>query len=363
MTGQMILWFFLSCKRVMKRPLFLLLFLLLPLGAWMFRQAEEEDSGKIPIALFMDGDEWNRRTTDVLMAGDGAFGFYLCESKEELKDDVAAGRAECGYSFPADLRERMETGDYRRAIRVTVSPATVAAELASETVFAGLFEVYGRELLEHYVKNGEAFSEARETQAQEALWAEVEQLYEEALKDGSTFAFSYETVGGGGIRENSVKAVFPVRGIGAVFLFVMGLAAAVTAAEDENRGFYRAVTADRKRILQMISIAAMVFLSGMAVFAALVVSGEIHVGDGTVQAVSAGISAEAVSLALYGMLTVFFSAALLLLVRNPFMLSGMIPLFILGSLISCPVFVDLSAFLPVLAMVRRFFLPWYYLMM
>ena len=44
-------------------------------------------------------------------------------------------------------------------------------------------------------------------------------------------------------------------------------------------------------------------------------------------------------------------------------ISGLIPFFILGSLTVCPIFADLSVFVPVLTVLRRFFLPWYYLIL
>ena len=39
-----------------------------------------------------------------------------------------------------------------------------------------------------------------------------------------------------------------------------------------------------------------------------------------------------------------------------------IPFFILGSLIACPVFLDISVFVPELGWLKWMFLPWYYLM-
>lgn len=343
-------WFFLSWKRVFLRPFFVLLLLLIPVGAACFQRAEKEDSGKIAIALYTDGDTWNEAVADQLLSEESAFAFYLCETREELQADVAAGRAECGYSLPSGLKELLETKNYRRSIRVTKSPSTVAADLAGECVFAALFRVYGRELLEQYVLNGEAFVSLEKSGTWE-LWKEVEPLYEKALSDGSTFSFAYETVDGTSVKENQIKAVFPVRGIGAIFIFVMGLAAAVTAAEDEIRGLYAAVTVGKRRGLQMVSIGAMTALSCVSVLAALAVSGNLG-----------HLPAECGALFLYGGLTAFFSAVLLFLIRNPLVLSGLIPFFILGSLISCPIFADLSVFVPVLSQLRYFFLPWYYLM-
>ena len=343
--------FFLSCKRAVKKPFILLFLLLLPLGTGAFRQAEQADDGKIAVALFTGGSEFNDAAADVLMGGEYALDFYRAESPESLRADVAAGRAECGYIFPDDLRERLENGDYKRCIRLVVSPATVTAGISSEAVFAGLFRLYGRELLEKYVRSGAAFGTLRNVSGADQLWQELEPVYERYLSDGSTFSFEYETVNGGILKENAVMAVFPARGMGAVLIFVMGLAAAVMAGEDEKRGLFAAVGDRRRRLLQLAEIAAFVFLGSVSAGIALMLSGSCR-----------GAAAELAILAVYGCMTVVFSFLLLTAVRNPLAVAGTIPFFILGSLAVCPVFADLSIFVPALKIVRYFFLPWYYLM-
>lgn len=368
MGRQQIRWFFLSCKRALMRPLFLLLLVLLPVGAFMIRQTEAADDGKIAVALFVDGDPWNEVVAKRLAEKSGSFRFYLCKTKEALVDDVASGRAECGYSFPAGFRKLLEQKAYKRAIRVTVSPSTVAADLASETVFAGLFEVYGEELLRAYVEEGRAFQMARETV--EVSWEDVRPLYEGYCSNGSTFSFAYETVDGGILKENSMKTVFPVRGMGAVFVLVMGLTAAVMAAEDEKHGFYGTVTAGRKRGLQAVSVSALVVLACVSVAAALAAAGEFGASVGADGGIGSGMSGSAVGLCIgkelsalfgYGAAVVAFVMGLLMIVKNSAVLAGLIPFFIVGSLVVCPVFADLSSVVPTLRVVRWLFLPWYYL--
>lgn len=353
---KIILWFFLSCKRQLKKPFFLLLLLILPAGVLMFHRAEEESSGKISIAIFTDGDEWNEKVAETLTEGDYSFEFYRCDTLQELQDDVAGEKAECGYYFPSGFRELLREGGYRRSVKLYVSPSTVADKLSSEVVFAGLFKVFGRELLEEYAGTGQPFEEARAGgkagMEPEKVWSELEPLYDQYLENGSTFAFEYRTMGEGVIRKDSVTAVFPVRGICAVFIFVMGLAAAVTAGEDEARGLYSGITAGRKRGYMLVQLAAPVLLSCISVLLCLYISGSLR-----------GVGRECAALLVYGLMTLLFSYLLFRIVRNSLVLSGLIPFFILGSLIVCPVFADLSAFVPVLGILRRFFLPYYYLIM
>ena len=348
MIRQMIYWYILSCKRILKRPIFVMFLCFVLIGAGWFRNVEEQDSGKIPVALYTSSDGWNDRVANVLLQEEGSFDFYLCESQEQLEEDVASGRAECGYSFPDGLKTQLLENDYKDSITVTVSPATVSADLISETVFAGMFSVWGKELLEDYVVNGDIFEETRKFN--EDVWNSIAPSYEEFLTNGSTFRFEYASIDGEIVEKPKMKAIFPVRGLGAVSIMVMGLAAAVMAIEDDENGFYSRTGIGRKRWFQTVSIAASVFISCLVVLGAIAIAGECN-----------ELYRELLNLLIYGGIAVWFSMMIVICIPKSVIVAGMIPLFILGSLIACPVFADLSVFLPVLKIVRYFFIPWYYM--
>lgn len=338
------LWFFLSLKRQMRRVFFLALLLFLPAGLWCFRAAGEDGSEQVKVALYAGESGWNRKVAEELLADTGSFGFYMSGSEEELREDVKAGRAECGYIFPEDLQERMETGNYKRSIVLVSSPSTTAGKLSTEIVFSGLFTVWGRELLQAYAGEGEPFRGERD------VWEQLEPLYDRYLKNGSTFAFQYVTSGGSALEEPTLKTSPPARGIAAVFIFVMGLAAAVTVCEDIKGGLFGTMSGLRRETAVMACLAAPVFLSCLSGFAALGTAGVLMNPAG-----------EAGLLLLYGCGCTVFSWALCRLVRNPLSIACLIPFFIIGSLVLCPVFVDLSLFLPAAKTAGRLFLPWYYL--
>ena len=338
------LWFFLSLKRQVKRIFFLVLLLFLPAGLWCFRAAGEGESEQVKVALYAGESAWNRKVAKELLSDTGSFGFYVSSSEEALREDVKAGRAECGYIFPEDLKERLETGDYKRCIVLVSSPSTTAGRLSTEIVFSGLFTVWGRELLEAYAGEGEAFC------GQKDVWEQLEPLYDRYLNNGSTFAFQYVTSGGSALEEPTLKTSPPARGIAAVFIFVMGLAAAVTVCEDIKKGLFGTMSGLRREAAIMACLAAPVSLACLSGFAGLGAAGVLMNPAG-----------EAGLLLLYGCSCTVFSWVLCRLVRNPLAIACLIPFFIIGSLVFCPVFVDLSLFLPALKTAGKLFLPWYYL--
>lgn len=340
------LWFYLSLKRQTKRVFFLLLLLALPAGLWFFREAENPEEDSIAIALYAGDSEWNRQVAEELLSGAHSFQFYMSRSEEELREDVAARRAECGYIFSEDLREKMETGRYKRSITLVTAPSTAVDKLSSEVVFSSLFSVWGRSLLETYSREGEPF------QGEKEVWQRLEPLYDMFLKNGSTFSFQYETEGGTRLGSPSMKQTFPVRGITAVFIFVISLTAAVTACEDERRGLFSALPGVSREAAVLACLAAPVFLACVSGFAALMVSGELYEGEWLY---------EGIRLLGYGGMCTLFSWVLCRTVRNSLAVACLIPFFAAASLVFCPVFIDLSPFFSWASDVSKFLLPYYYL--
>ena len=236
-----------------------------------------------------------------------------------------------------------------------VSPSTVAEKIISEKIFSELFEVYGRVLLADYGENGAAFqtvmARCQTTEAREKACGVLMELYEKYRSNGSTFTFDYQTLQGGtALQTGAMKVVFPVRGLTAVFLFIMGLAAAVMAGEDAERGLYAAVRSRERWLLQTAEIAAFVFLASISVYAALLVS-----GNGAEPLLEAG------KLLFYLVFVTIYAFGCLAVCRKPGFLAALIPVFILASLLLCPIFFDASVFWTGAAGVRKLLPPWWYL--
>lgn len=387
------LWFVLSCKRYVRRLSFLLILLILPLAVLGIRTAEEDGATEIRVSVYAEGSEnavlgggtgggaekaaeelsleqaLVQRLISGMPAQDGSIlTFYLCESEMQVREDVASKRAECGYVIAQDLRERLEKKDYKRSIRVYSAPSTVAAGLSTEVVFAALMELYDKELFVDYVENGGLFDEAapKESLQREALIKQAGSLYETWLYNGSTFRFVAETVdrpaadagysdeGAPGSDQKGAApekdAVFPVRGIVAVYIFIIGLYAAVMNLTDEAKGLFLAVPYNCRMACRISAMAAPVFLAAVSGMAALLSGGAMT-----------GWFQEMPVMLLYLAAVTGFAWFLRVVVKSPEVLCCLIPFFLIGSLLFCPVIIDVSRYFPALETVQKLFLPWYYL--
>lgn len=372
------MWFYLSCKRYLRRCSFLVILMLLPAAAFLARRAEVKEGTEIRIAVAVlpASDEYGSQENSLEQLlkdaltdrqerdTSGMFRFYECGSEEEVKAEVAARRAECGYVILDGLRDRLEKKDYKRCIRIYAAPSTVTAELSSEVVFAELVRLYDRELFVSYAAESDVFDEVLQHGiSRETIRTQADELYRKWSENESTFRFVYETAGGSGEGRETEKsqdgqsagaALFPVRGIAAVYIFIVGLYSAAVVASDEKKGLFLAVPYHIRTVCQIMEMAAPVVLSAASGLAAICCADAVLTGRGLQELWAMGSYTAAV---------IVFSWLMRLICRRAEVIYCLLPVFLIGSLVFCPVFVDISRYLPGLGGVGRIFLPWYYLHM
>lgn len=363
------MWFILSCKRYFRRISFLLILLLLPVALGGIRTAEESGKTEVRIAVYAEEtDEKNteqmpleqmlvqRLTDGGQEERDSLFRFYVCEGEQQVRDEVASKRAECGYVIGKGLREKLADKRYKRSIRVFSAPSTVAAELSVEVVFSVLMELYDGELLVDYVKSSAIFDEAAApgSPEREKLAGQAAELYENWLYNGSTFRFTSTSWGveqqNASEPGENTEAVFPVRGIVAVYIFIIGLYAAAMNLTDEKKGLFFAIPYGYRTICRIAALAAPVFLAALSGVAALWSGGAM---TGAVQ--------ELPAMVFYTAAVILFAWLMRCVVGNPDMIYCLLPFFLIGSLIFCPVIIDIGRYFPAAEPVQKLFLPWYYL--
>lgn len=333
---KVLIWFYISCKRYLKKTAFLLLLLLFPVISLWISALEKEPFDGVQIGVFAQGDELSREVLDRLLEKNGMIRFYACESREELLKDTASRKAECGFVLPENLEEMLEQKEYRRSILVYRTASTVMDGFAKEAVTAAVMECYGGEILTGYLTEANLFEE------------QVLDLYETYLSDGSTFHFESRTESGElETGEELVVRVFPLKGLIAVYLMAAGLFAAARGKEDEEKGLFLPLPYEGRWKCMAAAGFAPVFLAALSCLAALAVSGELT-GRG------------ALALNFYAALSWGYGFLLQRILRKPAALYSVIPFLILGSVVFCPVFLDLAKWIPGGEKIRYFFLPWYY---
>lgn len=359
---RIVTWFLLSCKRYGKRLSFLLILLLLPAGTAILGALERDKPQEIRIAVYVreqqEGELGGRLAQSLTERDqqDGMFRFYLSRDEQQLRDDVVSRRAECGYVIEENLEERLDRGDYKRCITVYSSPSTVTAKLSTEVVFSVMMELYDKDLLEDYVRSGEVFADAGEpgSPIREEAAEKAGGLYEKWLESGATFHFEYADVDRQGNIEDSAspaaQTVFPIRGLVAVCLFVIGLYGAVTTGFDERSGLFLPLPYRFRGPCRIACIAGPVCMAAVSGLLAIWLGGS-----------GQGVGRELAAMVWYVVLIIVFSGLMGAVFKNPQVICCLIPFFMIGSLVFCPVILDAGKVFPVLEDIGKVFLPYYYL--
>ena len=329
--------FSILCKRQLKQPAFLLLCLLLPVSCFLIRHLETNSRSSLIVGLYTD--ETDGFTESILLSlcsKTGSVRFQLFDDRTSMMEKTAANELDCSYAFEAGLHARLKDTDYKHCITCYVSPSTIADKLSEEVVFAALFRRFGEEIAVSYAEESGIFSD------RQAL-AQISSLYQSYIEGEEVFSLNYQYLDtpAGETGQAPSAAAMPVRGFIAVSLLVGGLSGGITWLSDRERGL--SVSAVCQILIPLLFLSAS---SCLTLFLTKEAGGWIK---------------EITSLVVYLLLILCFVRVLLIFIKSPTALSAMIPVLALGSLVFCPIFINLGALLPFFKVLEKLFLPYYYL--
>lgn len=344
---KIIIWFCLFSKRYLKKMSFLVLLILLPLISIGLGAIESEENQGTRIALYSEEDGIARDIIESLLAYEGYFTFYESTSKENLINDVKTRKAECGYVFFQGMEEEISNGKVKGQIGVYIAPSTVLNSVSQEVVYSKFMEIYGRITVETFIDTDVMFAEMDLDKVKN----EIITSYEEIKNSDGVYTFEYQQLNT--VLEDSDFediSIFPVRGIIAVYIFAVGLFSAVNCLKDKEEGIFGLVSYEFEPCANLIAIGTPVFWVGISAFLALLASG-----------ITLPLYFEMIVLSVYMLAVILLCDILKSLFKSGIQLCSIIPVVIIGALIFCPIFIDLTGILPVFNVLQKIWLPYFYL--
>ncbi len=340
--GNMFVRGWLIQKRLLCKYSFLLL-LALPLlfAAGLSRLAKEE-SGIAAIALYVPKDDATAKQVEERLLGKkSAFRYLSCETGEEAVALVEAGAADAAWLFSEEmeetLRELAEKRRVRPLVKVVERRDSVPLLLARETLSAAVYPAFSYAVYESYVTQDLGLTELTDEM--------IRQTYESVAVTGSLFAPVYAD--GSNVETEDVSYVqAPLRGILAIWLVFLGLAAVLSFMQDEERGVYGRLSGVR-RFLAFYGVGGVYLLDGTAV---LLLCCKLC-------GVFTDVLREVVCAAVFACCVLAFVNLLRLLCRTPRWIGVILLPLAAAMLALCPIFLDLQK----CRAGKRLLPPWYYL--
>lgn len=345
---RVLFWIYLLIKRQLKNPAVLVFLVALPTAAAVIvnvPQFNETEVLRVGIVT-RDGDSVAQKTKELLVNGDYSVDFYVAASANTLKDDILNGNAECGYIFDSGLKQKLDSGKYDDAIERIINRSDYVSAMTDEIVFSAMFKVYALDIAVNYVKSGEIFERVEERAVES-----VKKSYEKYLENDQTFHIDFKMLDD---KEDSGTAViedasgaFPIRQILAILIYIAAMFGVVQYYMDKEKGSF--VTLSKGYQIAGKPVYAFI---GACLFA---VSSEITM----VVTKTAEYPEEFIKIILYIPAVTLFSWALGFIIRSSRGMIAVILVLLIASLVLCPVFVNLTAYLPVVKYMQKFLLPYY----
>lgn len=373
-----IICLYLMCKRMLKKPAFLLMLLCLPILAVVLNkmermgntkgaavgilfeeagtdiQSEEEGSDILseeegPDILLEEDNEWNQRLISLLQEQEGILDFRVYRSQELLLEEVERGVLDCALVFPMDLQERLKDNTWQSEVALYKTSSSMLTGIVKERIAGAVFTLYSEEAYRNYVETAEAFEVAEENgNTREEIVQFAENAYNTHLLDGSTFAFRYHG-GDPGEVQQTATVNFRLRGVLAVCIFISGLCGLLVDWEDrQRRQFVRIMP---NWITTMVNIWIPTVFTSAVTLLSLYLTGQLT-----------GILAELCRIFFYQLLIVGYCSILRLIIRKKESIAASVPILALAGMVCCPVWIRLAIYLPVFDVLEKLFPVTYYLL-
>jgi len=332
-------------KRLLKKPSFLVILLLVPILVLLLGAAAREGSGMLTVALAMQ--DKNVPTTNAIVSellGDsGLVHFIDAGSPKTAQALLEQGKADAAWIFPEEMQKKIDAfaafpNERNGFVAVIQREESVFLRLSHEKLNRVLYPYLSLALCENYVYKNiltvDTLSKEQLKSYYDAVNAEGEDLFAFVYANGETPADT----------ENANYLLSPVRGLLAVMLVLGGLAAVIFYMQDEAAGVFDRLPRGKRFWFSVGYPAVAVVDMALAVFAALGLAGLLL-----------DVWYEAAVLLLYGIISAGFCMGLRLLLPDGRILAVAMPVLAAAMIVLCPIFINPPT-LPVL----QYLLPSYH---
>lgn len=341
-------WSRLLTKRLLRKPSFILTLLLIPLFVLFLQRSLHSGDAILQVALFTESSDPSALESTLLAkmtdASNSTVHFYICDSLSELQDDLDNNRAVCGYLFPRNLEQKLEEHAQKNTAIITAYHQASATEtrLLDEFVYRMIYEELAYDIVEQHI-----YEKKKETPTDR-----LRTLYKHYQQDYTFIRFEYADGSDNQIlnQENSNYLLLPIRGICSVLILLAAMTGTIFWYEDHERKLFLWLPQPYKTMVPFLYSLIPAILAGICGIIAIIMTGFAR-----------QFLQECICMGLFLLAITAYSMLLRELLPDANSYLAAIPLSVIGSILLCPIFADLTAALPLLKSLRMLSPVSYYL--
>lgn len=324
------LWSGLLLKRLLRRPAYMAVLLLVPLFAVAIALFSRQESGVLTIALALEdpNDPAAQAAVGRLTGEESILLFEIVEDEDSARESVRSGRSDAAWIFRAGLEKKLERFAQRghaAAVTVLEREDSVFLRLAREKLFAAIYPETSFALFKDYL--------ASELGAEELDRDVLQRYYASGAMADEILRF--ETLEGEPIDTGDSYLTAPLRGVMALLLVLCGMASGLYCYQEEQNGSYTWLSVRARRWLPLLSHLIAILPAALAALLAMALAG-----------VTVGLGRELGLFLLYVPAAALFCELLRCLCPRQEHYGALIPVLTAAMLVLCPVFLDLKLLQP-----------------
>jgi hypothetical protein len=338
--------FFILLKRILCKPVNILLILVIPfLAVLVAALPKGETETNVVTGIYTDDTDMQlSNIINQLSANDSGFIFEEISSLEELKDKVISGYYDSGYYIPQGFTDTFKTDTVNSRMDVYVSPSSMFTTVTSEMIYNQLLRTYSPDIIINYAKTNDYISSSYNN----AYDSYIDKMYDEYISSPNIFKLESNDTGDYNVKAAGINT-FPLYKLTGFIIFLSALLGMMIYLKDNEKGVYARLSRKKKiKFCAMNIIANMTPVILMAFVTLLIY----------------GTSMSPVMLALHLLFYMVICIVWVIIYRAVFRsyrvyVSG-IPITIICTLILSPVFIDMTKYLWVLKFVSYIFPTTYF---
>lgn len=346
--NTIITWIKILTKRLLRKPIFVLTLLLIPLFVLFLQRSLHSGDAILQVALCTESTDPSALESTLLAKmvdhSNSTVHFYICASLSEMQKDLNNNRAVCGYLFPDHLEQKLEEHARKNTAIITAYHQASATEtrLLDEYVYSMIYEELAYDIVEQHIY------EKKKEKPTNRLRA----LYKQYQQDYTFIQFEYADGSDNQMlnQQNSNYLLLPVRGICSVLILLAAMTGTICWYEDQKRKLFLWLTRPYKTIMPFLYSLIPAVLAGICGLTAIMLTGFAR-----------QVLQECICMGLFLLAISAYSMLLRELLPDADSYLAAIPLSAVLSLLLCPVFADLTAALPLLKPLRMLSPVSYYL--
>lgn len=339
---EKIIWFWMQLKTCLKSPGFYLQLICMLAVVLLAGSISIPDGKNVNAGIYAPESRYASEIIEYIQASESVFTFHIYDGREKLDSDVAAGRIECGFVFDEYFDEKFESGNIRKSIEYLCSPNTTKGAVIQESVYAEFLRSYSRIILK--LADEQVFDNSDAKRLEKMLEQNEEYIDSSYLFDTNLIKVDCAEYDDGDDETEANAHDDSVKGIAGLMIFLImymyagknltrrgNVKAALKRSDAVWFDFLGITASGTIPVFMMLVIMCFVSRHSMGIWGVAV------------------LSAKLVGFILYSALWI---TCVTRLMKNRMSYYAGIIVIMVFFLMLCPVFVDLSQYLPAIRYIR-----------